>query len=58
MKIIDCRCGRTLSVQNSDGSIEQRYKGRITRFWPPATITCQHCGFTKAIDREPKEVVT
>ncbi len=57
MRIIDCRCGRILSVQNPDGSYEMRYKGRLLRYWPPATVTCQHCHFTKALDAEQAVVV-
>ena len=56
MKIITCRCSRTLSVQNPDGSYTMQYKGRTLRYWPPATITCQSCGFTKALDKEPQAV--
>ncbi len=58
MRIIDCRCGRTLSVQNPDGSYEMRYKGRILRYWPPATVTCQRCGFTVALDKEREALVS
>lgn len=57
MKLIECRCGRILSVQNDDGSIEMHYKRRVVNFWPPARITCQNCGFTKALDREKEAVV-
>ncbi len=57
MRLIECRCGRTLGVVNTDGSITQQYKGRESHFWPPARLKCQNCGFTKAIDKDREPVV-
>ncbi len=44
-------------MQNPDGSYTMQYKGRTLRYWAPATVTCQRCGFTISLDKEAEPVI-